>query len=133
MLLIKKHLIVIIGLLPCIVIGQTLQCCNTEKEVEEAISGYWKIKDLDSKTIYHYWVADGQGNVEDVVSGEKDGEYEIKERNHSFFYLQKENFGFALNYIYKYGNWTSNLNYLDATKMILITNGESTEYYKVSE
>jgi hypothetical protein len=127
---IKKTLIALLVLFPMLLVGQELDCCQTNSEVENLMTGYWKIKDSPSKTIYHYWFNNGQGNVEDVIATDQPGKYTVEEPNHSFFYLEKGNTGFNINYVYKYGQWTSTLTYLDNYKMMLLTNGETTEYIR---
>ncbi len=126
----KKIMLFVCILLPSILIGQTLNCCKTIKDVENTITGYWKIKDSKSKTIYHYWVNNGQGNVEDVITTSGQDTFEEDAQNHSFFYIQSKNNGFEVNYVYKYGCLLYQISYLDTNKMILLTNGEATEYFR---
>ncbi|MBQ0788213.1 MAG: hypothetical protein KBT69_11970 [Oceanihabitans sp.] len=127
----KNYFLVFLFLIPCITSAQNLECCTSDKEVEEAITGYWKIKNDASKSIYHYWFENGRGNVENVIRTETTGEYKPVEKSHSHIYLKKEDATFILEYIYKYGNWTSVLKKLNATNLTLETNGETTVYYKV--
>jgi len=128
----KKTLILILTLLPLTLLGQHLKCCETEKEVETYLSGKWKINDSDSKFIYHYWFEDGKGNVEDFEPA-KYGVEMIIEDNHSFVEILKYDSGFKLKYIYLYGEYISELKYLNSNKLILITDGKETEYYKIAE
>ncbi|WP_452226688.1 hypothetical protein [Lacinutrix cladophorae] len=129
----KKYFIFFLLLIPFINFAQSLTCCTSQIEIENALTGYWKIKNEDSKSIYHYWFENGRGNVENVKSTGTIGKYKPVEKSHSHIYLKKEESQFVLEYIYRYGNWTSTLIQLDATHLVLETNGEITEYYKVKE
>jgi len=128
----KKTLIIILTLLPLTLIGQQLKCCESEKEIKSYLSGKWKVKGSDSKTLYHYWFENGKGNLK-YFEPAKNGEEIIVEDNHSFVEIIKYENGFKLKHIYLYGNWISELKYLNSSKLILITNGKETQYYKVSE
>ena len=86
---------------------------------------------LPKASIYHYWFENGRGNVENLEITETVGKYKPVEKSHSYIYLKKENDSFILEYIYKFGNWTSIIKKLDANNLALETNGETTEYYKV--
>ena len=128
----KKILILILTFLPLTLLGQQLKCCESEKEVESYLSGKWKIKNSDSKTVYHYWFENGKGNLEDFEAAEN-GEEIIVEDNHSFVEIIKYENGFKLKHTYLYGNWISELKYLNSKKLILLTDGKETEYYKIEE
>ena len=128
----KKTLILFLTFLPLSLLGQQLKCCETEKEVENHLSGKWKIKGSDSKTVYHYWFQNEQGNLEDFVPAES-GEELIIEDNHSFVEIIKHKNGFKLKHTYLYGDWISELKYLDSNKLVLRTEGKETEYYKIVE
>ncbi len=125
-----KTLILIFTFLPLTLFSQHLKCCETEKEVETYLSGKWKVKDSPSKTVYHYWFENDKGNLEDFEPAE-DGAEIIIEDNHSFVDIIKYENGFKLKHTYLYGNWVSELKYLNANKLILITDGKETEYYKI--
>ncbi|WP_459209090.1 hypothetical protein [Aquimarina rhabdastrellae] len=128
----KKALILILTFLPLTLLGQHLKCCETEKAVESYLSGKWKIKNLDSKTIYHYWFEKAQGNLTEMEQTENEGEYLIID-DHSFIDIIKYDQGFKLKFTHLYSNWISELKYLNSNKMILVTNGIETEYYKFNE
>ncbi|MGM0581230.1 MAG: hypothetical protein ACQETL_11155 [Bacteroidota bacterium] len=127
-----KALILIFTFSPLIGFGQHLKCCKSEKEVKTYLSGKWKIKNSDSKTVHHYWFEEGKGNFEDYIPTEN-GEEVIIEDNHSFVEIVRNENGFNLKYTYLYGNWISELKYLNEKKLILITDGKKTEYYKKDE
>ena len=128
----KKTLILILIFLPLTLLGQHLKCCETEKEVESYLSGKWKIKNSDSNTIYHYWFEKGQGNLTEMEQTENEGEYMIID-DHPFVDIIKYDQGFKLKFTHLYSNWTSELKYLNSNKLILITDGRETEYYKIDE
>ena len=90
------------------------------------------MKDSDSTTVYHYWFENGKGNLEDFEPA-VNGEELIVEDNHSFVEIIKYENGFKLKYTYLYGDWISELKYLNSNKLILITDGKEKEYYKVSD
>jgi len=102
-------------------------------EIETYLSGKWKIKDSNSKYVYHYWFENGKGNVEYFEPAKDETEIIMIEDNHSFVEIFKYNNGFKLKYIYQYGEYISELKYLNSTQLILITDGKETEYYKVEE
>ena len=128
----KRTLIFILTFLPLTLLGQHLKCCESEKEVESYLSGKWKIKNSDSKTIYHYWFEKGQGNLTEMEQTENEDEYIIID-DHPFIDIINYDQGFKLKFTHLYSNWVSELKYLNSTKMILVTNGKETEYYKFNE
>ena len=127
-----KTLILLLTFLPLTLLGQDLKCCESEKDVETYLSGKWKVKDSDSKTVYHYWFENGKGNLENFEPAEK-GEKIIIEDNHSFVEIIKYENRFKLKHTYLYGDWISDLKYLNSNQLILIRDGKEKEYYKVSE
>jgi len=131
MLNLKKYILVGLLIFPLSLLAQEKTCCASEKEVETTLSGYWKIKNDDSKSLYHYWFKHDRGNVETVETSETIGELIPVEKSHSYIYIKRENDVFILEYIYRYGNWTSTIKLLDENNLVLETNGETTAYYKV--
>jgi len=127
----KKYFLFFILLIPFQNFAQTASCCTSIEVVEEALSGYWKIKNVDSKSVYHYWFENGRGNVENVETTETIGKYKPVEKSHSYIYIKKEGDIFTLEYIYKHGSWTSKITHLDANNLVLVTNEEATAYYKI--
>jgi hypothetical protein len=127
-----KNLILLLTFLPLTLFGQHLKCCESEKEVELYLSGKWKIKNSDEKTIYYYWFEKGQGNLTEMEQTENEEEYLIID-DHPFVDVIKYDQGFKLKFIHLYGNWISELKYLNSNRMILITDGKETEYYKIDE
>ena len=127
----KNNFVLLLVLFPLFTFSQNLECCSSEKEIEEALTGYWKIKNDASKSIYHYWFENGRGNVENVEITNTTEKYKPVEKSHSHIYLKKEDNLFILEYIYRYGSWTSTINKLNENSLTLETNGEITEYYKV--
>lgn len=129
----KNKIVVVLVLFPFFSFAQHLECCSSEKEIEETLTGYWEIKNDNSKSIYHYWFENGTGNVENVQITETIKKYRPVEKSHSFVYLKSEEGSFILEYIYRYGNWTSVIKKLDENNLTLETNGETTEYFKVKD
>ncbi|MDX1772629.1 hypothetical protein DFR65_101184 [Oceanihabitans sediminis] len=112
--------------------SQNLECCSSKEEIEETLSGYWKIKDDSSKSLYHFWFENGRGNVENVETTESLGKYLSVKGSHSYLYIKEEDASFALEYIFKFGNWISTIKKLDKHNLSLETNGEITDYYKIT-
>ena len=127
----KLYLIAIILIFPSLIIAQELECCKSEKDIENTITGYWKIKDDNSKSLYHFWFENGRGNVETVQTTETVGKYIHVDKSHSYIYIKKEDDFYILEYIYKYGKWTSIIKQLDSNNLVLETNAENTAYYKI--
>ncbi|MBU2939986.1 hypothetical protein KO494_10590 [Lacinutrix sp. C3R15] len=127
----KKYFLLFILLIPFQNFSQNASCCTSIEATEEALSGYWKIKDVDSKSIYHYWFENGRGNVENVEVTETIGKYKPVEKSHSYIYIKKEGDTLKLEYIYKYGSWISVITLLDENNLVLVTNEEATAYYKI--
>ncbi len=94
--------------------------------------GNWKIKNSDSKIIYRYWFEEGQGNLTEMEQTENKDEYIIID-DHPFVDIIKYDQGFKLKFTHLYGNWTSELKYLNSNRMILVTDGKEVEYVKESE
>ena len=115
---------------PLLVFGQHLECCETKKDIETYLSGKWEIADSASKTIYQYWFEDGKGHLDDYEPAEKEGEL-LVEDSHVFVEIIKYDNGFKLKYTYLYGNWISELKYLNAKKLILLTDGKEVVYHKI--
>ena len=131
MLLFKKPFLIVLLFFSSSILAQDKTCCTSEKEVELALAGYWKIKDDHSKSLYHYWFKHDRGNVETVETTGTVGELIPVEKSHSYIYIKKENDTFILEYIYRYGNWISIIKHLDENNLVLETNGETTAYYRV--
>ena len=127
-----KNLILLLTFLPLTLFGQHLKCCESEKEVESYLSGKWKVKDSDSKTIYHYWFEKGQGNLTEMEQTENEDQYLIID-DHPFVDIIKYDQGFKLKFTDLYDNWTSELRYLNSNRMILVTKEKEVEYIKESE
>lgn len=47
----KKTLILLLTFLPMTLLGQQLECCTSEKDVETYLNGDWKKEGSDSKKI----------------------------------------------------------------------------------
>jgi hypothetical protein len=57
----KTSLLLLLTFFPLILIGQSLKCCESEKEIETYLNGTWKKKDSDAKQQYQYEFNDGIG------------------------------------------------------------------------
>jgi hypothetical protein len=128
----KKILMLILTLVPMLLLGQHLKCCQSKKEVATYLSGKWTLKNTDSEIIYQYWIEKGLVNLTEMKRTEKEGEYIILD-NHPFVEIIKYDQGFKLKFIDLYTNWIYELKQLTANTMILVTDGKEIEYRKVSE
>ena len=128
----KITLILVLSFLPLTLFGQHLKCCETEKEVEEYLSGKWKLKDSDSKTIYKYWIEKGKLKLESYKSDDKEkGVHRMD--NDAFIEVIKYENGFRLEYTHTFETIITELKYLNSVKFITVRDGEEREYYKVGK
>lgn len=118
--------------LPLVILGQQLKCCESKKEVKLYLSGKWKIKNSDSKTIYHFWFEKGQGNLTEIEQVKNENEYIIVD-DHTFVDIIECKQVFKLKFTHLHSNYTSELKYLSSNRMILITDKIEIEYIKESE
>lgn len=114
-----------------LLIGQDLDCCKTKKEIENNISGYWKIKDSISKIRYNFWFEKGQGNLTILEPITNDDEYLVLD-DHPFVDIIKNDIGFELKFTDLYENRLARIKYLDSVKMILLMDGKNIEYQKTN-
>ena len=131
MFYLKHFLLLTLLICPLSLLAQDNICCASAEEIESVLTGYWKIKDDDSKSLYHYWFKNNRGNVETVKTTGNVGELIPIKKSHSYTYIKKENDSFYLEYIYRQGNWTSTIKQIDENNLVLETNGEITKYYKI--
>lgn len=130
----RKILILLLTFLPLTLFGQHLKCCESENEVETYLSGKWKEKN-DSNTEIIYKFENGKGSIKYIQLNEVDG-ITIEDHEQVVEIIKYEN-GFKI----KFGDkgfdiiYTSisELKYLNSKKLILITDGIETEYYKIAE
>jgi len=129
-----KTLIFILTFFPLTLIGQQLKCCDSEKQVETYLSGKWQQKS-DSNTEIIYNFENGKGRIKYVQLHEVDG-ITIEDHEEVVEIIKYEN-GFKIKFVDKgfdviYTS-TSELKHLDSKKLILITDGKETEYYRIAE
>ncbi|WP_298894374.1 hypothetical protein [uncultured Psychroserpens sp.] len=128
----KKILILILTFLPMTLFGQHLKCCQSEKEVKSYLSGKWKERNTESNMVYEYWFENGKGHVSEIEIAEN-GDELIELEIQPFVEIIKYDQGFKIKFTYPYENWISELKYLNSNKLILVTNGKETEYYKYNK
>ncbi len=127
----RKTLLLLLAFLPLVLLGQELKCCESKEEVEDHLSGKWKMKNTDSNTVFKYWFEKGQGHWTEMVPAEKKGEYMITD--FLFKYWINDDQGYTLKIDYAQGHWTGELKSLNSNKMLLVSNGKETEYIKESQ
>ncbi len=128
----KIILILILTFSPLTLLGQQLKCCETVKEVEHYLIGEWKIQSSNSDIEYHYWQENGKIYLSMVEPTELKKEYLLVEHDFTVR-VEKTNRGFKIQTTNLNGNWSSELKYLNSKKLILITDGNETEYYNIEE
>jgi len=128
----KKTLLLILAFLPLSLLGQELKCCESTKDIESYLTGVWKVKRSNSKTLYKYRVNRGQGHWTEMEQTEKKGEYVIT-HEHPIVDIITYNQGFKLKIKYLYGHWTGDLKHLNARRMLVVSNGKETEFIKTSK
>ncbi len=128
----KNILVLILCFFSLTLLGQNLECCKTEKDVENYLSGKWKLKGSDSKTIYRYWVEKGKVRLEYYKSDDKEKGIHRTD-NDAFIGIIKYENGFKLDYTYPFDSVTAELKHLDSEKLIVVRDGEEREYYKIEK
>lgn len=128
----RKTLLLLLAFLPLALLGQELKCCESKEEVEDHLSGKWKMKNTGSNTVFKYWFEKGQGHWTEMVPDEKKGEYVIS-NEYPFTYKLINDEGYTLKIDYAQGHWTGELKSLNSNKMLLVSNGKETEYIKESQ
>lgn len=128
----RKSLFLILTFLSMTAFGQHLKCCETEKEVEIYLSGKWKLKDSNSKTIYHYSFKNGKGYLEYFKEDDKEKGI-FRTDNDAFIEIIKYENGFKIEFVYTFETLTLELKYLNSNKLILVRDGTEKEYYKIED
>ncbi len=127
-----KTLLLLLTFLPLTLLGQELKCCVSTEEAESYLSGIWKVKNKNSKTLYKYSFEDGQGHWTEMESTENKDDYFIAE-DHPFIYRITSDQGFKLKINHSYGHWIGEFKSLNSRKMLLVSNGKETEFIKKSK
>ncbi|MGO2103755.1 MAG: hypothetical protein ACTH3E_12005 [Psychroflexus halocasei] len=128
----KNNLILLLTFLPLTILGQQLKCCETEKDVEQYLIGEWKNKNSNSNVEYHYWKENGKIYLSIVEPTELKNEYLLVEHDFNVR-VEKTNLGFKIQTINLNADLNAELKYLNSNKLILITDGKETEYYRITE
>ena len=102
----------------------------SELEIQQNLSGIWKIKDSVSNIRYSFWFERNQGHLTILELTEDNYEYLVLD-DHPFVDIVKTKEGYNLKFTDLYENRTSRLHFLDSTKMILHDRGRNLEYLKV--
>ncbi|MEM6685319.1 MAG: hypothetical protein AAF617_05930 [Bacteroidota bacterium] len=127
----KKIVILIIAITPLTVLGQHLKCCQSVTDVASYLSGIWKLQS-DAESFFKYTFEDGKGHLTEMLAADEKGEY-IVVNDHPFVEIIQYEQGFKLKYIDLYHTSIVELKYVNAKKMILITDKKEIEYVKISD
>jgi hypothetical protein len=129
----KKVLLLILIFSPLNLIGQELECCKTEKDVETYLSGDWKKKDSDLNRLYRNEFKNGKGKFKVFVINE-DGTLKPAEENVPEIRILKKDYGFEIEHDFGVVKTITGIKYLDSNKLIVTRrDGAETEYYKIIE
>ncbi|MEM6719063.1 MAG: hypothetical protein AAF611_07110 [Bacteroidota bacterium] len=127
----KKILITIIIIAPLTLLGQHVKCCQSITEVESYLSGTWRLAS-NPKFLFKYTFENGTGYISEMYESDQKGEYLVID-DHPFVEVMQYEQGFKLKYIDLYHTSVVELKYLNAKKMILVTDEKEVIYIKVSE
>jgi len=129
----KKTLLLFLMFSPLNSLGQQLECCESEKNVETYLSGNWMIKDSDLKRQYSYRFNDGVGKFLIYEIKENGSLEDINENQPTLKILKKKN-GFEIEHDFGVLKTYTKIKHLDSIKLIVARHdGSEKEYYKVSE
>ena len=129
----RKTLFLLLIFLPLILIGQELECCKTEKDVETYLSGDWKKKDSDFDRLYRSEYRNGKGKFKVFIINEDGTLNPVKENVPVTKILKTEN-GFEIEHNFGGLKTFTGIKYLDSNKLIVTRrDGAETEYYKVTQ
>ncbi len=119
--------------MPLILIGQELECCKTEKDVETYLSGDWKKKDSDFDRLYRSEYKNGKGKFKVFIINE-DGTLKPVQENVPVTKILKTENGFEIEHNFGGLKTFTGIKYLDSNKLIVTRrDGAETEYYKVTQ
>lgn len=125
----KKLLLILILNLILYSCSATLAHIKTQNEVAELLTGNWKLKNSESKTIYSFRFESLKGFYEESEPDD-DGKYIIVYDNPVIEIIKKGK-KFNLKFTDLLESWNSQIIHLDKEKLILKTSGKETEYYKI--
>lgn len=125
----KKILNIVLMVLPLVLSGQNLKCCKSVNQVESYLRGEWIENKVDSNTVYEFWFENGIGHLSEKEIAEH-GEELIELEIQPYVEVIKYEGGFKIKFIYSNESWTSELKYINSSKLVLIRDGEETEYYR---
>ncbi|MFT6795645.1 MAG: hypothetical protein ACJART_000781 [Maribacter sp.] len=127
-----KTLLLIFIFSPLILLGQDLKSCESTEGAESYLRGIWKVKNKNANTRYEYSFEDGQGHWTQMESAENKDDHFIGEIK-PFVYTITSAQGFELKMNHSYGNWFGEFKFLNARKMVLVSNGKETKFIKKNE
>ncbi|WP_417870954.1 hypothetical protein [Winogradskyella sp.] len=125
----KKILNIVLMVLPLVLSGQNLKCCKSVNQVESYLRGEWIENKVDSNTVYEFWFENGIGHLSEKEIAEY-GDEVIELEIQPYVEVIKYEGGFKIKFIYPNESWTSELKYINSSKLVLIRDGEETEYYR---
>ena len=129
----KQRLILIVAFLPFTLFGQQLVCCETKKDVETCLKGYWKEKDTGSNRQYRYEFNNGTGQFK-VFTVNDDGALEPSEDNQPDIRILKTKKGFKIEHDFGGIKTYTTIKYLDSNTLIVARrDGTEKTYYRVTE
>ncbi|MFD0991655.1 hypothetical protein [Tenacibaculum geojense] len=125
----KKTILILILNLILYSCSSTLAHIKNKDEVAELLTGDWKLKNSESKTIYSFSFENLKGFYEESEPND-DGEYMIV-YDSPIIEIIKKGKKFNLKFTDLLESWNSQIMHLDKENLILKTSGKETEYYKI--
>ncbi|WP_282122666.1 hypothetical protein [Algibacter mikhailovii] len=129
----NKSLILVLTLLPLIVLGQELKCCESIKEVETYLNGNWEKKDSDLNRLYHFEFRNGFGKFQ-MFEIKENGTLKLAEENPPDIKILATKNGFEIEYDYGVLKAFSGIKCLDSLKLTITRqDGAEKEYYRIAK
>lgn len=125
----KKLLLILILFLILHSCSSTLAHIKTKGEVAELLTGDWKLKNSEDKTIYSFSFENLKGFYQESEPNDE-GEYLIV-YDSPVIELIKKGKNFNLKFTDLLESWNSKIIHLDKEKLIFKTSRKETEYYKI--
>ena len=129
----KIYRILTLTFLPLTLLAQDLKCCESVKEIETYLSGYWKKKDSELNRQYRYEFNDGVGSFV-IFETSENGDLVEVENNLLVINILKTSKGFEIEHVFDIVKTYTVIKHLDSNKLIVTRkDGAETEYYKIIE
>jgi hypothetical protein len=127
----KTFLLLFLIFLPITLFGQQLSCCETIKDVESYLRGYWRKQDSDLN--YQFQFKNESGSFK-FYSNTTNGLVEEAQEHPAILTILKKENGFQIKHDFGLISAYNGIKYLDSLKLIVTRrDGKEIEYHKISE